>query len=310
MSAVNNVLARRLRQLDHFIPPLRYSRPLRRQFPLSAAYSAQTDTPLPPTLTTQPDLDSELARLNRASIPKKCALLGICDDGLPFLLDFSNPAPGALLLISDPGSGKTALLRSLLTSLKDLNTPQQAVFDLIAVQPDEFTDLESQPYCRHACPVEHPEAPSLIHELRGIVEERKHTGPRNPSVLLAIDDLASLLSFLDEPTYSSLYWLIRHGPRYQVWTLATLSSRQVREVEARFLTAFRTRLFGHMQDERLAHHLSGGEKLSTRQLEKGKHCLIPYGDAWLRFWICSLDHPLPQAERDRYEPDNLKGDAR
>ena len=308
MSAVNEALARRLRQFDRFLPIARNSPPQRRQPLPSAAYRAETAAPA--SLAAQPDLDRELARLNRDEIPENTALLGICDDGLPFLLDLSNPAPGALLLTGDPGSGKTALLHALLASLVHLNTPRQAVFNLIAVQPDEYSNLESQPQCRRSHPVEHPEAPGLIEELKGIVEDRKRTGPQDPAILLVIDDLASLLSFLDEPAYNSLYWLIRHGPRYKVWTLAALSSTQVREVEPRFLTAFRTRLFGHVQDERLAQRLAGGDRLSTRRLQMGKQCLIPYGEGWLRFWIWSLDRPRPQAERDDdYGPDGLEGDV-
>jgi hypothetical protein len=96
-----------------------------------------------------------------------------------------------------------------------------------------------------------------------------------------------LIPLLDQAAYNRFYWLIRHGPSYQVWTIASLPSGSVEQVSTRFLTAFRTRLFGFMRDERLARTLAGDDDLSPRLLEQGRQFLIRYTGKWLRFWICN-----------------------
>jgi len=306
MSNLNEALARRLKPLDHFLPAARGYQRLRRQPPPSLTYEPEAAA-IPPQ-TSQPELDQIINGLNLAEIPECCALIGACDDGLPFLLDFSNPAPGALLLTGDPGSGKTALLNSLLVSLVRLNSPEQIVVNLIAVQPEEYTSLENQPHCRHSFPVEHPGIRGLIEELVRAVEMRKRTGPQDPAFLLVIDDLAALLPFLDEPAFNNLYWLVRHGPRYKLWTLAALPAGQVSQVEPRYLSAFRTCLFGHMQDERLAKKLASSDALWTRRLHKGQQFLAPYGGAWLRFWLCALKESPSQAQLEGFNLNNPEGD--
>ena len=233
--------------------------------------------------------ESLLDGLEQADLPARTALLGVCEDGLPFLLDLGNPAPGAILVAGDPGSGKTALLRSLLTSTWRIHQAGKVVFSVIASQPEEYTWLSSASNCQGVYPVEDLSLGERIFGMVEAVEMRKKGGSQEPAILLAIDDLANLLPFLDEETYHRLYWLIRHGPRYQVWIFAALSSAQVAGIAPRYLTAFRTTLFGHMQDEYLAHRLANDDTFSTRDLEQGNQFLLPYGSDWLPFWICEQD---------------------
>jgi len=292
MSIQPSTLFNRLKNIDRWLPRMhdragrRNSRPAR---PHSAPMdiSSSLEDALRITQNSQPSLDEVIEMLDAGDLPDHAALLGWCDDSLPFLLDLANPAPGALLMTSDTGGGKTALIRSILTSVSRMNAPEQVCFDLIASQPDEYQQFETSPYCRSILPVEDSGVDELIGHLVRLAEKRKQTGPADPAILLAIDDLASLLPFLSEDTFSSLYWLIRHGPRYMIWTIAALPSTQAQQVEPRYLTAFRTRLFGYMRDERLASQLANDDSVATRDLEKGRQFYVPYGGDWLRFWICT-----------------------
>ncbi len=148
-------------------------------------------------------------------------------------------------------------------------------------------------HCQAILPVEEQAVSDLIAELVETIETRKRNHPQDPAMILVIDDLAALLTFLDEQAYAHLYWLIRHGPRYQVWTLATLPAGQAEQLDPRFLSAFRTRLFGYMHDERLAQRLAGDDSLATRDIERGRQFYVPYGGEWLRFWICKEDGSNP-----------------
>jgi hypothetical protein len=93
-----------------------------------------------------------------------------------------------------------------------------------------------------------------------------------------------------------------------IWTIAALPSALAQQVEPRYLTAFRTRLFGYMRDERLACRLANDDSIAARDLEKGRQFYVPYGGDWLRFWICEeigIDTQNYPADLDL----ELEGDA-
>jgi len=315
MSAFNDYLSRQLSTLDRLLPRSQSEtrrRPLRRGPPAAdfRLDTAQDASPAPETPNTHitsawpATLETVLSELKDP--PEFSALLGLCEDGLPFLLDLTNPAPGAILLTAGAASGKTELIHSLLVSAARMNQPEQVVFSVIAAQPEEYLDIGQLEHCQEVFPVEDPAVDGLIADLVALVEARKRDGPQGPALILAIDDLAALLPFLDEQAFSSLYWLIRHGPRYRVWTLAALPSAQVDQIEARYLTAFRTRLFGHMLDERLARTLANDDDLATRDLERGRQFFIPFDGSWLRCWICK---PAGDQPRDLDGDPDVEGGA-
>jgi hypothetical protein len=301
MSAFNDYVTRQLNSLDRLLPRSQSEtrrRPLRRGPPAADFHFDQVQADTTYTETSTPNIASAwpptLETVLMKDPPEFSALLGLCEDGLPFLLDLTNPAPGAILLTAGAASGKTELIRSLLVSASRMNPPERVAFSVIAAQPEEYLDLGQLEHCQEVFPVEDPAVDGLIADLVALVEARKRDGPQGPALILAIDDLAALLPFLEEQAFSSLYWLIRHGPRYRVWTLAALPSAQVNQIEPRYLTAFRTRLFGHMLDERLARTLANDDDLATRDLVRGSQFFIPYDGDWLRCWICkpAQDQPL------------------
>jgi hypothetical protein len=308
MSALNGSWFNRIKSLNGWLPrlparrgpPSRFSR---RQFTGLAISGiedslalSQSEETLQLVASWQPALEATLAELKRADLPEKAALLGVCEDGLPFILDLDNPASGAILVLGDPASGKTALLQALLASLGRMNQPGRVAFNVIARQPDEYERLEDIPGCQRIYPVESPSLGNFIAGLVRKVETCKRAGTRSPAMLLAIDDLDGLLPLLDEDAYNSLCWLIRHGPRYQVWTLAALSSRQLPAIAPRYLSAFRSRIFGHMREERLARRLGNNALLTTRDLEAGLQFISPYDEEWLRFRLCAWGEAGPLEE--------------
>jgi len=281
MSNLNEFLINRFKLLDRLLPyssrPVRGRRPIRRSSPKRV---------LPSVPLELPTLEQALSRLIEAELPRSSALLGICEDGLPFLLDLTNPAAGSLLVFGDPASGKTALMETLLISATALNQPKQLTYRIIASQPDEYEHLVEAPHCQAFLPVEDGNLAGLINELDEIISTRKQRGPTDPAILLVIDDLPTLLQFVDETTYHRLYGLIRHGPRYRVWTAATLVGRQNEQIAPRFLTAFRSQLFGYMMNERLAQRLAQTDAITPRHLQKGSQFFVPYDGAWLCLSLC------------------------
>ncbi len=236
-------------------------------------------TPWPPTL------DALLEQ--NGVMPPYSLFLGACEDGLPFHLDLSNPAPGALLVAGDPGCGKTHLLLAALESAARLNPAERVHLSVIATQAEPFMGLAEKEHCQEIFPVDYPPAGELIDELAALAEARRHSRAHDPAIVLAIDGLAELAERLDEKAYLRLYWLVRHGPRSRVWILATIDSQDAETLDPRFLAAFRTRLVGTVEDSELAAYLGGDAGLDTHDLESGQFC-APFGEEALLFWVCEM----------------------
>jgi hypothetical protein len=252
------------------------------------------------------ELPSLEALIEGAGELTPCSIvLGICEDGLPFLLDLTNPAPGALLVAADNLGGKTRFLKSLLASTTYLNSPDEAAFYIAAQFPWQYGEFEQTDHCQGIHPANDKNTlRELIEELVEMVEERKHAGPYGPAIILTIDDLHTLLQNIDEQTYSRLYWLIRHGPRSRVWTIAAFSTQRGEQIDERFLAAFRTRLAGKIEDRKRAAAISGDQHLDTRRLEKGLEFCVPYGNDWTHLWVCEPEALLPPDpdENEALEP--------
>jgi hypothetical protein len=226
----------------------------------------------------------------------------VCDDGLPFLLDLTNPAPGSILIGGDGDSGKTSLLRAILASAVYLNPPGQVGYYLVGERFEQFAPLEEGNHCQGRLKTGGMAVETTIDKLAMIAEARHRERPRDPALILAIDDLATLVDSLDDQAFTRLYWLIKHGPRAYIWTFATLPAENVERIHPRLLSAFRTRLVGHTIQRRLAQMLAGDENMDAKTLERGFQFCVPYGDAWLRFWLCE-----PTPATDDIEDSNPTG---
>lgn len=195
-------------------------------------------------------------------------------------------APGSLLLLGDPGSGKTRIIRRMLICAAQQNSADKASFYLVAHQPAQFSDIGHLDHCRLVTQTYDRSLGLAVQELVDLVEERRAAQNNEPAVILVVDDLASALQSMDEQAVTLFYWLIHHGPRLRVWTLATLSTRRMADLDLPFLEAFRSRLICHIIDHQQVQALSFSCDLPAWKLEKGSQFYLPYGNGWLRFRLC------------------------
>ncbi len=142
MSTLDKYLISSLKSLDQWLPRLepRVQPRRERRPPVSpqtnASLEESPESDFPPelageaelSLSTSLDWPPTLAGLLESlpEPPPYAALLGACEDGLPFLFDLTNPAPGAVLVTGDAAGGKTRLLHSILHSACRMNTPESA----------------------------------------------------------------------------------------------------------------------------------------------------------------------------------------
>jgi hypothetical protein len=213
-------------------------------------------------------------------------ILGISEDGLPLTLDLTNPSPGALLVTGDRGGGKSALLSSALASVCLLNTQQQVVIHILAKETEIYQQLTVSNHCKGLSAFDKSKSSTLINELADVVEWRRRNRPEDPCIILVIDDLPTCLEVLNPRDFGRLCWLIRHGPRSFVWTLASLSTEDSPHVDPKILSAFRTRLIGHIHDDDYAAYLSQDAELDARWIEEGLQYYVRHGDDCLSFWVC------------------------
>jgi len=106
------------------------------------------------------------------------------------------------------------------------------------------------------------------------------------SVLLMLDDLEAVSS-MEMDAVQNLRWLLLRGPSRRVWPIITLNSDRIKNMEP-WLDAFRTRIFGNMQNP---NHISKlyAKLARLESLASGSEFTMSEGDHWLRFSIPALD---------------------
>ena len=211
---------------------------------------------LPESFVPPVPIKAQLAQLG--PLPPFSVFIGKCSDGLPFLMVLTEPEPGSILITGADHSGKTSLLKSMLISASELNSPDQVSTRLIASRPAEYERIVHYPHCQACVTPYGREASELIIKLSTIVDGRRSGRFHGSAMILAIDDLAALLrGGVDFETMSHLAWLIKHGPQYQVWTFAAMNTSQVGSLDPQLMDVFGTRLVGKTNPTRLSNLFPG-----------------------------------------------------
>ena len=228
-----------------------------------------------------PSLSEALADF--PSLPREALFLGIADDGLPVLLNLHDPVPGPLLIAADEGAGKTALLQMLAKGIIELPEPGEVQFGVITAYPEEWKEFIQAAQCAGVFPVYHKSAMDFIISLG----EWAHANKSRQSVVLLVDDF-SRMEEADGDAKDTLRWLLLRGPARHVWPIVSLNPNQSEGVLP-WLELFRTRIFGRIQNARLAEPVSGSARGGLESLVRGSQFAMREGSQFLRFWIPRLN---------------------
>jgi hypothetical protein len=239
--------------------------------------TAHRNKPMP----AQPTLGRVLADFG--PMPAEALFLGVASDELPVLLNLHDPIPGPLLIVGDPGSGKTAFLQVIAQAAGRMHQPKTVQFGALTNHPNEWNGFEKIPNNVGIFPIHHRSAEDFILSLASWAHGNKSS---KQSVLLLLDDLEAVSS-MDMDTVQNLRWLLLRGPSRRVWPIITLNSKHIQTLGP-WLDAFRTRIFGNMQKEALISKL-GGKQANLESLAGGSEFTMSEGDHWLRFSIPALD---------------------
>jgi hypothetical protein len=212
-------------------------------------------------------------------------ILGQCEDQLPLIMTLDNPAPGSIMIAGDPSSGKRRLLNAVLKSAVLLNTPDRIQLYIITNSPEKYTELSQTKYGQVIHNQREYEVQKCIKSLSDLVDRRWQRGFDTPVIILAIDDLALFAEGLDRAGVAQLFKLFRHGPRYRIWTLVTLTANRYSISNTKLLDAFRTRIVGKIASIRLATQVTGDDDSPAVFLESGTQFCVAFGNEWLKFSI-------------------------
>src|SRR6266498_822661 len=247
----------------------------------------------------KPELDAERARqvkptpalpslskviADYGSMPSEALFLGIAlDDGLPVLLNLHDPVPGPILISADPGAGKTVLLQTVALAVGKMHQPDNVQFGVLTNHPDEWNGMEDIPNNVGIFPLYHQSSEDFILSLASWAHGNKTS---QQSVLLLLDDLEAATN-LDFDTKQNLRWLFLRGPARRVWPITTVNTNCVENISP-WLDAFRTRIFGSIQNSNNARSLNA-ENAGLEALNIGTQFAMREGDHWLKFWIPCFD---------------------
>ena len=234
------------------------------------------------TAPALPPLSDVLA--GYSPMPPAALFLGVASDELPVLLNLHDPVPGPILIAADPGAGKTALLQMIALAAGATQGPEDLQFGVLTNHPDEWSRVEAIPNNVGIFPLYNQSSEDFILSLASWAHDNKTS---QQSVLLLLDDLEAA-SNLDFDARQNLRWLLLRGPARRVWPIVTLNPNRM-ETLMPWLEAFRTRVFGAMQDPK---HIQQLDAVSAEPgtLNSGSHFTLREGDSWLRFWIPSIDY--------------------
>ena len=216
-------------------------------------------------------------------LPQSALFLGLADDGLPVLLNLRDPVPGSLLIAGDTGSGKTALLKNIARAVDRIHRPNQVGYTILTNQPVEWKGFEQSANCEGILTFQNHD---IINYITTLVEWGHKNKNNSQSLLLLIDGLEAITQIVD--LHQQLRWLLLRGPAHNIWPIVTLNA-QLNDNVKLWLVAFRTRLFGCIQNERDVEALTGLQNLSFKDLLAGSQFAMHEGNTWLPFWVPNLD---------------------
>jgi hypothetical protein len=222
-------------------------------------------------------------------LPPYSMVLGVCEDGLPLLLDLTNPAPGQLALVSDNEFGNRELLRSVIQSVNLLNDPKQVSTHLITARPEYYPELSANGNHVRTYDPFHAESQILIEEVSNLVDARKAGMARRPVQVLAIDGLELLLSELDESQSEQLEWILKAGHHTQVWVVASIVSGTTGQSFGDTLNLFGTRVFGRVQRPQTLRGMQAQNSTALADAIPGVEAYVESGDEEIKILIPQVD---------------------
>jgi hypothetical protein len=229
------------------------------------------------TIPAYPTLENVLAKF--LPLPADGLFLGVASDGLPVLLDLSNPRPGALLLLGDKQTGKTDFLQGVARAASMAHPARVLRFVVVTPHLQEWEGWNDIPHSLGLWAPDNPGLKDVLNDLSTRVQQQNSSA----TMLLLVDDL-QCLEDADQDVRENLRWLLTNGAAGRVWTIATLNADLASSLPL-WVHDFGTRIYGRVGDPDLADRLATMPGANLRTLLSGAQFCIREKSHWLRFWL-------------------------
>jgi hypothetical protein len=183
-----------------------------------------------------------------------------------------------MLITGGHGSGKTSFLRSIVRSLVQTHQPNDLQYGIVTSHPGEWDEIEDTSHRAGIFSTSETGAQDLILSMASWAHENKKA---RQSVLLLVDDLEAIAR-LDFDALQDFRWLLARGPSRRVWPIITMDAERYGQVLS-WIPLFRTRIFGRIENERIASALGGDKSSALDQLEAPNQFSMRENDSWIRF---------------------------
>lgn len=208
-------------------------------------------------------------RLPQARIPFGAAVLGLADDGAPLLVRLPSPDVAHVLVAGTTGSGKSALVQTMIVSLALMHHRRQLQFLLIDPKGRAFDQLAGLPHLLKPIVTQPDEACASLAEMVRLMEVRDRNRVSDPHIVIFIDELADLVQSAGPAVLDHLARLVQRGREAGLHVVGATQKPSSAVLGPIIKANFPVRLVGRVtsaEDARVAAGIagSGAEKLTGR----------------------------------------------
>lgn len=222
------------------------------------------------------------------TVPSVTAVLGVDENGTPLLLRITSPDVAHILIAGTTGSGKTALARTLLTSLAMHNRLGQLQIILIDPKGRGFGPLARLPHVLNGVQNTVEGALACLKWIVGEMERRDRDRVSQPALIVAVDELADLIQTGGKPVEEMLTRIAQRGREAGIHLLACTQKPTASLIGGAMKANFPVRLVGAVASSDEARYATGVSGSGAEKLEgKGDFLLVAKGSlvrfqaAWL-----------------------------
>jgi len=195
-----------------------------------------------------------------AATPGCAPLLGLDEEGFPVLLSLPAPEISHVLVSGTTGSGKTALARSMITSLAIHNHQGMLQLALIDMKQRGLAPFQDLPHLLAPIAGTAEEAVRLLERLTSEMERRDAQRIVSPRIVVVVDELAELVLLGGERAQELLTRLTQRGREAGIHVVACTQKPLASVIGSLVKANFPARVVGKVasaEDARVATGLSG-----------------------------------------------------
>jgi S-DNA-T family DNA segregation ATPase FtsK/SpoIIIE len=200
------------------------------------------------------------------TVPPVTAVLGLDQEGAPLLLRLPSPNVAHVLIAGTTGSGKTALARSIVTSLALFNSQRSLQVALIDPKGRGFTPLSGLPHLLVPVVTRVDEALLLLERLVAEMERRDLEGRCEPRLVVVLDELADLVQVGGSRMEQALTRLTQRGREAGFHLVACTQKPTAGVIGGLVKSNFPVRLVGSVTSPEDAKVASGLARTGAEQL--------------------------------------------